>query len=152
MQNKGIVITEITEPQICNPPKRMLVWDFDVSKAVEKNVVAILPRKYECTVVVEETESCAEGFYRHCAEIPEAPKPRRATNKEVSKWLAQGNGQCEFHTCDNSRGPIKTYWEYIGPDNNAVVSGVYVRKWGDTEWQEPTVDYMGIEEVKNEGA
>ena len=76
--------------------------------------------------------------------LPYPPKPRRATNRELARWLAQGNGELlvgnrirdygfeyEIHECDF---PALETWK--------------VRKWEDTEWHEPDVDYMGLEEVK----
>lgn len=32
----------------------------------------------------------------HNIELLDPPKPRRATNRELSRWLAQGNGQIQY--------------------------------------------------------
>lgn len=77
------------------------------------------------------------------ALLPDPPKPRRATIRELAKWCAQGNGQIQ----DTSRlNCVFTGIDY-GPDcDDHVAPKIYkVRKWEDTEWHEPTVDYMGLE-------
>ena len=43
MQYKGIELVEIMEPQIFNPPKKMLVWNDLSQKPKEAYVVAIIP-------------------------------------------------------------------------------------------------------------
>ena len=101
-------------------------------------VVAILPRtalKYP--IITEDDDG-----YEHGAFIPEKPAPRSATNRELAKWLAQGNG--EWCNCigDNSRAAIE--WWYDQGHSETKANNVFVRKREDTEWHEPTVDYMDI--------
>lgn len=63
----GYEIEVVTEPQIFNPPKKMLVWDF-VDDIKIKEVWAIAPREtnyrtpVHCTLFGE--------CFKHCAEIP----------------------------------------------------------------------------------
>lgn len=63
----GYEIDVVTEPQIFNPPKKMLVWDF-VDDIKIKEVWAIAPREtnyrkpVHCTLFGE--------CFEHCAEIP----------------------------------------------------------------------------------
>ena len=66
MKYKGIELKEITEPQLFNPPRRMLVWDSD-GDTVELNVCAVVNRD-GFRVITE------RSAWRHCAEIPEEPK------------------------------------------------------------------------------
>lgn len=85
-------------------------------------------------------------------------KPRRATNRELSKWLGQGHGEYIYqvdlanytYTYDDmSKVNIasNTYtYDGISGEKNEVPSYVKVRKWEDADWHEPTVDYMGIEQ------
>ena len=74
----------------------------------------------------------------HNIELPDHPKPRRATNRELSRWLAQGNGECL-----GSQDDADTAWNYPMESSNAPLrEGAKVRKWSDTEWHEPTVDYL----------
>ena len=142
MKYKGHELKEITEPQIFDPPKKMLCWDFEGDRVDENGVIAILPRKYDCTVVTKLSDNEVAGFYRHCAEIPEETKPRWATNRELAKWLAQGNG--ELSQGDSPKAT--TLWVYeICYKDKTVPEFIFVRKWDDTEWHEPTVEYMGLE-------
>lgn len=81
----------------------------------------------------------------HNIELPDPPKPRRATNRELSRWLAQGNGE----VCNEADDSVMTTYSYEydvdNPqkyDNDEVWDALYVRKWSDTEWHEPTVEYL----------
>ena len=134
MKYKGKELKEITTPQIIDPPKKMIVWGDAVEPEVQ-TVYAIVRTKDG------RTQAIGDWRWEHCAEIPEEPKPRRATNRELAMWLAQGKGEqfeggCVIHR--HSYLPDNT--------NKEVGDGFMIRKWDDTDWHEPTVDYMGIED------
>ena len=133
MKYKGIELKEVTEPQIFNPPKKMLVWN-NYSDVVELNVYAIVSRE-DFPVISENVP------WRHCAEIPEVT----VTYRKLARWLAEGNG--EVKDTLNDKGAIYTSQFYLeGQENNAVEDSVYVRKWDDTEWHKPTMEYLGLED------
>ena len=139
MKDNGIELKEITEPQIFDPPKKMLVWNNIMDYAITSLVVAIVERMDGICAICHDGE-----IYPYCAEIPEAPKPRMATNRELSKWLAQGNGELNVNGCSS----IYQDCSYdIGKENEIADEFLRVRKWSDTEWHEPTVDYIGLEYV-----
>ena len=136
MKYKGIELKEFEsgKPVVFDPPKRMLVWDYVDGTPIEKDVIAFIPNRYH--KVIEQT-----SVYIHCAEIPDTGS-ELATNREIAKWLAQGNGQ--YHT-----GGSRTWTEHnyiIGHDEDACSSSIRVRKWGDREWHEPTLEYLGLED------
>lgn len=137
----GIELEEVTEPQIFNPPKKMLVWNNTMDYAVSSMIVAIVERIDGLCAMCYDGES-----YPHCAFIPEKPAPRMATNRELARWLAQGNG--EWCNCigDSSRAAIE--WWYDQGHSETKANNVFVRKWDDTEWHTPDVEYMSIEEDK----
>lgn len=156
MKYKGIDLVEITASQIFDPPKEMLVWNNNSQTEPKKvNICAIVKLK-DCYAAIETGKpSCY--LWHHCAEIPEEPKPRRVTNRELSKWLAKGHGEyinqvdCANYTYTyddlsqvNCASNTYTY-DGISGGKNEVPSYVKVRKWDDVDWHEPTVDYMGIE-------
>ena len=135
MEYNGIELKEITTSQIFDPPKEMLVWDYVDSAPFKMPVHAIVASK-TFPVIAE------EGDYQYCAEIPEEPKSRRATNRELSKWLAQGHGEYR-----NQIGAVSNLYIYVDLETDvAVPSYIRARKWDDIDWHEPTVDYMGIEQ------
>lgn len=137
MEYNGIKLTEVTESQIVDPPKEMFVWDYDPGCLLRADVLAIVNGRESGYPVITKT-----GTYRHCAEIPEEPKPRRATNRELSKWLAKGHGEYR-----NQIGAVSNLYIYVDLETDeAVPSYIRVRKWDDADWHEPTVDYMGIEQ------
>ena len=137
MKYKGIELNEFKseKPVIFDPPKRMLVWDGDDETPTEEDVIAFHPNQYN--KVIKRTSSSI-----HCAEIPEI-LCRRATNRELAKWLALGNGQIQF------RGSIPIWIQFfydIGHDDYPCSKYITARKWGDKEWHEPTLEYLGLED------
>lgn len=136
----GMELEEVTEPQIFDPPKRCVVFDsYDEIKRVIMNVVAVLPASFNegggiLSVITEEKQ-----YWKHCALLPDPPKPRRATNRELSRWLAQGNGEWKHEAfCTANIG--MQYDEDVR--DKQLYDNVVVRKWSDTEWHEPDVDYL----------
>ena len=75
----------------------------------------------------------------------------KATNLELARWLAQGNGQVRKPiTKENLLGGtpigIDTNYVYDGRDTDYPCDeydyDITVRKWGDPTWHEPTRNYM----------
>ena len=134
MKYKGKELVEITTPQIFDPPQEMLVWnDTFLIEPKKVNVCAIVKLKdYYAAIEIGKVPSYQ---WQHCAEIPKA---RRVTNRELSKWLAQGNGEMKAGS-----ELAYTHMNYnLIRANSEADSTAKVRKWDDTEWHEPTVDYM----------
>lgn len=139
---KGKELEEITEPQIFDPPQEMLVWDFESCSSngiSKKKVLAIFPNKNEYRQNEIKPVLATDGTkWNFCANVP---APRRATNRELSKWLAQGNGEAM-----DINGNVNTAWVYPHHwSKESIRDCIKVRKWDDTGWHEPDVDYMGIE-------
>lgn len=132
MKYYGIELKEVTEPQIFDPPKKMLVWDKDNGYPCTANVYAIVSRK-DFSVI------CEYSTWRHCAEIPES---KLATFRELSKWLAKGNGELRFSDTSTTCYPYLTY--QLNNENTFVGSEYKVRRWDDTEWHKPTREYLGL--------
>lgn len=143
MEYKGIELKRFAsdKPVIFDPPKKMVVWNSveGESSLTIDEVIAYIPERdfYGRKSVI-----CKLELYGNCAEIPEEPKPRRATNRELAKWLAQGNGQ---KSGNKGIACISYSYGHLA-DDCEIDKNVVVRKWDDTEWHEPTVDYMGLEE------
>ena len=136
MKYKEIELNEFEseKPVVFDPPKLMLVWNDGDDEPSKDNVFAFIPNR--CYPVIGTDDNLDHG-----AEIPEA-MCRRATNRELAKWLAQGNGQYKV-----SVGRIWTEHHYdIGQDDDACSKFIKVRKWDDTEWHEPTREYLGLED------
>lgn len=144
MKYKGKELKEITTLQVFDPPKKMLVWWFNDDSDIpeEKIVTAIVKTTDGIRTITSDLRN-----YPHCAEIPEEPKSRRATNRELARWLAQGNGQVSYFDEYGTR-LVSTSWTYISGDLASPTDEVNdeaIRKWDDTDWHEPTVDYMGMD-------
>lgn len=137
MKYKGIELKEFTsdKPVLFDPPKLMLVWNDGDDEPSKDNVSAFIPNR--CYPVIGTNDNLD-----HCAEIPEV-LCRRATNRELAKWLVLGNGQCKV----NGGDWIWTEHHYgIKQDDDACSKFIKVRKWGDKEWHEPTREYLGLED------
>ena len=132
MDYKGIELKEVTEPQLFDPPKKMLVWE-SYENITELNVYAIVGRK-DFPVI------CENSTWKHCAEIPES-KPKSVTYRELSRWLAEGNGEVMW------ANNVLSNWNYsTDEESKALDESLSVRKWDDTEWHKPTREYLGLED------
>ena len=66
--------------------------------------------------------------------VEEPKKPRRMTNRELAKWLAQGNGQKA-----TINGNAVCCHNYDLDDDNKEVEDCMIRGWDEAEWHEPIV-------------
>ena len=142
MKYKGKELKEITTPQVFDPPKEMLVWD-NVVECNEPRIQTVYAVIQKATGTTQAIGECCR--WSHCAEIPEEPKPRRATNRELAKWISQ-YGELTYEDDDATVYHEFSYKEH--DREKPVVEKIYIRKWDDTDWHEPTVDYMDIEDTK----
>lgn len=137
MKYKGIELKEFEseKPVLFDPPKLMFVWNDGDNEPATEQVFAFIPNR--CYPVIGTNDNLD-----HCAEIPEV-MCRRATNRELAKWLAQGSGQYKVS------GGIRIWTDHpydIGQDDDACSNFIKVRKWCDKEWHEPTREYLGLED------
>lgn len=133
----GMKLQSIDECKVFEEPQEMLVWNTSDDGPIEEMVCAIIPYRNEGRVITR------GGAFDYCAEIPKKPAPRRATNRELAKWLAQGNGEVKYA----SQYAVKIHIEYgTKSDNDPCHESFRIRRWNDTEWHEPDVEYMGLEE------
>lgn len=136
MKYNGIELEPITEQQLFIPPRRMVVWDRDSSTPRIELVCAITMRKIYRVITVE---SCCD----YCADIPEEPKPKRATYIQLIEWLAKGNGVYRF---SENAGIGMDISVADGSENTVLSPGMKIRLFGTTEWLEPTLENMGMED------
>lgn len=92
----GYELDIVTEPQIFNPPKKMLVWDF-VDDIEIKEVWAIAPREtnYRTPVHCTMFGECFE----HCAEIPKGlldPEYAPKTFLGAKRCVNAADGLCIY--------------------------------------------------------
>lgn len=135
----GVEIQSITECKVFEEPREMLVWNTSYDGPIEKMVCAIIPYRHEGSVIT------IGGAFEYCAEIPKKPEPRRATNRELAKWLAQGKGEWRYGDSDRVHANIGFGYD-CNKQHEIVDKNVKICKWDDTEWHEPDVEYIGLEE------
>lgn len=68
---------------------------------------------------------------------PEEPKSRRMTFRELTRWLAKGNGQ---YLSQNEFAYYCITGYTIEVDDRELPEEYKIRKWGSNEWIEPTYD------------
>lgn len=137
----GMELKEFTsdKPVVFDKPVRALCWNNNGWQGgICEYVIAFIPRSDSFIAVTD------HSTWLHMALLPDPPKSRRATNRELAKWLAQGNGECgisKFGVIEKA----EIGWFYdTGYEKQTLQSELRVRKWDDTEWHKPTVDYLGI--------
>ena len=67
------------------------------------------------------------------------------TNRELAKWLAQGNGELRDIAIDDSDEIefSRTNHTYcLNSESQSVSSEIMIRKWCDVEWHKPTKEYI----------
>ena len=124
----------------------MLVWDENYNAPLIQHVVAITSNNNFRVITVDSSYSyCAAiSSYSYCAAIPEEPKPKRATYLQLAEWLAKGNGMWR-------RNPTKFadigFSLHIDEENRELEEGEFsIRPFGTTEWLEPTLENMEMED------
>lgn len=95
--------------------------------------------KYSETLNAVKPDDCTYRFatdnsYALCYLVSEPNKPRRMTNRELAKWLAQGNGQWK-----GAADTIGMAYSY-GLDDHEIPDGIMIRGWDETEWREPVIE------------
>ena len=117
-----------------NPtPRMMWCWNFNVENKVQAKVIYVIKRdEYR---VITLTDNAVDIIrYKHCAEIE---KPRRMTNKELSRWLREKPTRESKCTIDNYVYSVHSYSENCGGEE--VREDIVIRE-GDGKWREPLVE------------
>lgn len=97
-------------------------------------------------LVGEKWDDLHEPIWKYepeCYRIKPDEPNRTVTNRELARWMAQGNGEYYEYDCDGWESHRCIEYQY--EQDNLPVSKVMVRKWEDTEWHEPTREYMGLD-------
>lgn len=128
-------------------------FKFSISKYDVGNPI-YFGDKEKCTHVmnmvsrnfVRDNKKCAECDGLHCRECKELKKfinnikfARRMTNKELSEYLAKGNG--EMKTIYFSPTTVKAFYDYVeGTENKEIENFIRIRDFGSDEWREPLIE------------
>lgn len=136
MKYNGQEIEPITTPQIFDPPRKMLVWDCGYDKPIIKPVCAIT-RREQYPVISDDSS------FEFCAEIQKR-EPKRATYLQLAEWLAKGNG---IWRKNSTKFADTSFTLHIDEENRELEEGEFlIRPFGITEWLEPTLENMGMED------
>lgn len=68
---------------------------------------------------------------------------RRMTNRELSEYLAKGNGEMkvEYFSLNAFKPTVYTYHSYLeGTENEEIGSSILIRDFGSDEWREPLIE------------
>ena len=131
----GMELEEFAPEDSCffDPPKKAVFINEDHIPIREKRLFSF-DKRFHCPFTDEEN-LC----WPHCALLPDHPKPRRATWLEVARWCATGNGL----VYDTDRDKIDTGIMFKpSNEHEPIMDEIKVRRWSDTEWHEPDVEYL----------
>ena len=143
MQYKGKEIIEANgaDYPLTNTPHKMLVWNeygYSEPKCYEKNVLGYWGRHWYAISNINKDSLFA---YDHAAEIP-TDIETRLTNRELCEWCAKGNGEWCYGE-DSKNSVCSNYTYYQREKDKPCYENIIIRKWSDTEWHEPTKEYIG---------
>ena len=118
-----------------NPtPRMMWVWNSNVEDRLKRMVLFLTERNPSHPVVALTSDNITCANYKHCAEIE---KPRRMTNKELSRWLREKpTREYKYLTSDYICSEFD-YREYV--QDEEVNVDMRIRE-DDSEWREPFVE------------
>lgn len=143
MKYKGMEVTEANgaDYPLSSTPKKMLVW-YD--GAITPIVADVLGYYNGYWLAADDADKGVVS-YGHAAEIPQAEE-KLLTNREISRWLAQGNGEWCATEGDKANRANIGWWYEKGYEDEAVTN-ILIRKLSDSEWHRPTREYAFGEEV-----
>lgn len=121
-----------------NPtPRMMWVWDYAKDQKVQRKVVCVIKNDVrEYPVLTIKDDDTGYEDYRHCAEIE---KPRRMTQKELSRWLREKPTR-EYKRSGRTDIGINCFYSYIEEDADQEVDEYFLIREDDGEWREPFVE------------
>lgn len=125
------------EEWLRNPtPRMMWVWDVNEKDKVQRKVIYFHDNGLPYPIIaLSDDETDTENF-KYCAEIK---KPRRMTNKELSRWLREKpTREFKYNNCDNNC--IHSYLYYYESNADKEVDESVVIREDDSDWREPLVE------------
>lgn len=157
-----LVVVEGRKPVIAGTipsDKRFLFYDgpghsdTDCRENIIANGAAVYPKWHTDDSFItydKVTTEMLDNLVKDIFDYRDNRVPRRATNRELSRWLALGNGEfTEGRECTSGGPYTKTSYYYdAAVSDNPVPDETRIRKWEDADWHEPTISYMFPEGLK----
>lgn len=109
-------------------------WDLKLRYRVKPMQSNVTPHCSDCNHLTKSftSEPCNKCFDASKWE----PRKRRMTNRELAKWLAEGNGQ----VMEDYDKLVRIMYEYTNDDDMPCRIGAFIRAWTETEWHAPEVE------------
>ena len=130
---------EVTyEDWLRNPTPRMAwVWDDDEEDKKQRKVVYVI-KGDTCRHPVRTTTNDDTDYeaYKHCAEIE---KPRRMTNRELSRWLREKPTR-EYKRSSRTDIVVYCFYSYVEEDADQKVDECFLIREDNGDWREPLVE------------
>lgn len=120
-----------------NPtPRMMWVWDINEKDKVQRKVIYFHDNGLPYPIIaLSDDETDTENF-KYCAEIK---KPRRMTNKELSRWLREKPTR-EYKRFKSDDALVSYYHNYIERTANEEIEDSVLIREDDGDWKEPLVE------------
>ena len=118
-----------------NPtPRMMWVWDDNNNAKQKRKVIYFLDNGLPYPIIALSDDEADTENFKYCAEIE---KPRRMTNKELSRWLREKPTREWKYKDGYSVFSVRSYEEKYADEE--VHDSIFIRE-DDGEWREPLVE------------
>lgn len=123
--------------------KKVIVSDiyYEIIEEPNKLNVLKLESVRDCNIPFYGFGTCHWQFMR---EIEEEDELALMTNRQLSEWLARGNGHMAFANKKGQINPLEfifTYYDIREKEGDKFVSqDICIRPWGSHDWIVPTVE------------
>lgn len=111
----------------------------DVAWAVDQELMekSVLYHPSSSFAIYYTKELIEKKILEYMSESKTEKKFRKMTYKELSEWLAKGNGQFK----DGNFGSFRTELVYCKNEDNTIVdNNILIRNFNETEWHEPLIE------------
>lgn len=120
-----------------NPtPRMMWVWDVNEKDKVQRKVIYFHDNGLPYPIIALSEDGDDTENFKHCAEIE---KPRRMTNKELSRWLREKPTR-EYKRFKSDDALVSYYHGYIERTANEEIEDSILIREDDSDWREPLVE------------
>lgn len=137
-----------TEPRYYLSVNKNGYSEFTISQNKTNNVIYNGSKK-ECErmmkIIDNECDNSCKCPCHHCDKLTYIVNKysyekykRRMTNRELSEWLAKGNG--EMKNVGYLINTSASYWYQDGAENKNVDNNILIRDFGSDEWRVPTIE------------
>lgn len=149
--NNGVIEGVVREGNNCNPFKvdgikyRFCYFDphLEYKRAYNegKDVYFKLFENDDWFLIEKDNFAWGDNYQYEIRE-----RSQRMTKRQLAMWLACGKG--EYKVKNNGSLLVSQHYSYSEDRDDEEVADILVRRWSDSKWSEPTVEYCFPEGIE----